>query len=85
VIVPSIAAPAHVVSRALAVIGGRAIPGQTVTLWRQVSGSTTWAVAVTVTAADDGSWSVRRHPRRSASYRAVSHAQTSRTVSVSVD
>jgi hypothetical protein len=85
VIVPTISAPAHVVSRALAVIGGRAIPGQALTLYRQVSGSATWAPSATVTVADDGTWSVRRHPRTSASYRAVSHRQTSRTILVSVD
>jgi len=85
VVVPTISAPAHVVSRALAVIGGRAIPGQTVTLYRRVEGSATWAVSATRTVAADGAWSVRRHPSRSAAYRAESHGQTSRTVTVAVD
>jgi hypothetical protein len=85
VVAPTIHAPAHVVARALAVISGRAIPGQTVTVYRRVSGSTTWTVDTTQTAAADGTWSVGRHPRRSVDYRAVSHQQTSRTVSVAVD
>ncbi len=85
VVVPKISAPAHVVARSLAVISGRAIPGETLTLYRQRSGSTTWAALASVTVAPDGSWSVRRHLRRSASFRAVSHGQTSRAVSVTVD
>jgi hypothetical protein len=85
VVVPTIAAPAHVVARSLTVISGRALPGETLTLYRQRSGSTTWAVAATVTVAPDGTWTVRRHLRRSASFRAISHGQTSRTVSVTVD
>jgi uncharacterized protein with LGFP repeats len=85
VVVPTISAPAHVVSRALAVIGGRAIPGQTVTLYRRVEGSASWVPSATKTVAADGTWSVRRHPRRSAAYRAESHGQTSRTVTVAVD
>jgi hypothetical protein len=83
-VVPTISAPAHVVSRALAVISGRAMPGRMLTLYRQASGATTWAVDATVTVAPDGTWSVRRHPHKSASFRAVSHGQTSRTVSVTV-
>ena len=85
VVVPTISAPAHVVSRSPAVISGRALPGEALTLYRRPSGSSTWAVATTVTVAADGTWSVRRHLRRSASFRAVSHRQTSRTVSVTVD
>jgi hypothetical protein len=85
VVVPSISAPARVVAHALAVIAGRAIPGQSLTLYRQLSGTTTWTVDATVTVAADGTWSVRRHPRRSVSYRAISHGQTSRAVSVAVE
>jgi hypothetical protein len=85
VVVPTVSAPAHVVAGALAVVAGRAVPGQSLTLYRQLSGTTTWAVDATVTVAADGTWSVRRHPRRSVSYRAVSNGQTSRTVSVTVE
>jgi hypothetical protein len=85
VVVPTIHAPGHVVARALAVIAGRAIPGQTVTLYHRISGSTAWATDATVKAAADGTWSVRRHPRSSRDYRVVSHGQTSRIVSVAVD
>jgi hypothetical protein len=85
VVVPTIKAPEHVVSRSLAVISGRAIPGETLTLYRRAAGATTWKVSATRTVAADGTWKARRHPRRSASYRAVSHGQTSRTLSVSVD
>ena len=84
-IVPTISAPPHVVARALAVIGGRAIPGETLTLWRRAEGATAWVRDAAKTVASDGTWSVRRHLRRSADYRAVSHGQTSRTVSVAVE
>lgn len=82
---PTIHAPRHVVARALAVISGVAIPGQSVSLYRRTSGSTTWTVDATKTAAADGTWSVQRRLRRSVDYRVVSHGQTSRTVSVTVD
>ena len=85
VVVPTIHAPAHVVARALAVISGRAIPGQAVTLYHRISGSTVWAADATLKAAADGTWSVRRHPRSARDYRAVSHGQTSRTISLTVD
>jgi len=85
VVVPTIKAPAHVVSGALAVIGGRATPGQRLTLYRRTSDAATWAVAVRLTVANDGTWSVRRHPRHSFSYQAVANGQHSRTVSVTVE
>jgi len=85
VVVPSIKAPSRVVRRSLAVISGTAIPGQQLVLYRRVAGTTTWIHDATLTVASDGTWSVRRHPRQSLDYHAVSHGQTSRTISLVVE
>ena len=85
VIIPGITAPSRVVRRSLAVISGTAIPGQQVVLYRRVTGATTWTQDAVVTAAADGTWSVRRHPTRSLDYQATSHTQTSRTISIAVE
>ena len=85
VIVPGITAPSRVVRRSLAVISGSAIPGEQLVLYRRVAGTTAWTQDATLTVAADGTWSVRRHPQRSRDYRAVSHGQTSRIISVVVE
>jgi hypothetical protein len=85
VIVPRITAPSRVVRGSLAVISGTAIPGKPLVLYRRVTGTTTWTSDATPTVAADGTWSVRRHPTRSLDYRAVSHGQTSRIISINVE
>jgi hypothetical protein len=84
VVRPTIHAPASSPAGAAITIFGRAIPGQPLTLYRRWVGATTWKAVRTVTVAADGSWSVRRRPTLSAVWRATSHGQTSRSVTVSV-
>ena len=84
VVVPSIHAPTTSTSGAPIVLRGRAIPGQSLTLYRAYPGSTTWTAVATVTVAADGSWRVTRHPTRTVKFRAMSHGQASRTVTVTI-
>ena len=83
VVVPSITAPATSTARQRIAIAGLAIPGTAVTLFRQ-SAAGTWAVVRTVTADAAGRWSVPRRLRSTASFRAESHGQSSRTITVVV-
>jgi hypothetical protein len=85
VVVPSIHAPGSVASRHLAVVHGRAIPGEHVTLYRRLAGATVWKVMTRMTVPAGGRWTVSLHPRHTAAYRATSHRQTSRVVSVVVE
>jgi hypothetical protein len=84
VIIPTINAPASTTAGSAVTFSGRAIPGQSLTLYRRWPGSTTWTAVRTVTVAADGSWSARRWPKHSAVWRAASHGQTSRSVTVTV-
>jgi len=84
VITPSIYAPASVPAGNLAVVHGRAVPGKSLTLYRAAVGSSTWRVVKTLTVGSDGLYSLPRHPRVSARFRATSGGHTSRTVTVTV-
>jgi hypothetical protein len=84
VVVPTIHAPASAAPHALVVVHGLGIPGSRLTLYRRATATSPWTSSGTVVIAANGTWTVNRHPRHPVSFRAVSHGQTSRTVSVSV-
>ncbi|MBV9291289.1 MAG: N-acetylmuramoyl-L-alanine amidase, partial [Frankiales bacterium] len=84
VVVPTLHVPSSVASGTRVTFRGRAIPGQTVTLERRLSGATAWTVVRRTTATSNGTWSLRRTVRNAAGYRAVSHGQQSHTRVVSV-
>jgi hypothetical protein len=84
VVVPSIAAPATAGSGDRVTISGRGIPGSTVTVLTQRDPTAEWTATRTATVDSAGRWSVQRRLRHTASFRAVSHGQTSRTILVVV-
>jgi hypothetical protein len=85
VVVPTIKAPTTAAARSRVVLSGRAIPGQSLTVFRRSGGSAAaWTVARTVTVGSDGTWTLVRYPRSTVSFRVTSHGQMSRTVTVTV-
>jgi hypothetical protein len=84
VIAPTIHAPSRVAVRGLVHLSGVALPGHTLTLYRQVVGTTTWAVVRRLGVSRTGAWSNWRRQSRSLRFYVVSNAQRSRTVTVTV-
>jgi hypothetical protein len=84
VVVPTIHAPARTTRGALVHLYGSAPPGRTLTLYRQVVGSTAWAALRRLPVTSAGGWSTWRRPTRSLRFRVVSGARPSRVVTVVV-
>jgi N-acetylmuramoyl-L-alanine amidase/FlgD Ig-like domain len=84
VVAPSIQAPSTSTAKALIVVHGTGIPGTGLTLWRQLPGTTTWtSVGITKIGAD-GRWQVTRQPWSTTRFKATSHHQASRVVTVTI-